>query len=71
VNECEGEEVIMTLIPYTLKRTALIDKRVGDRVNVETDIIGKYVEKIMDRGDEKVKDMALSFLKEHGFIESE
>jgi riboflavin synthase len=71
VNECEDDEIKMTLIPYTLKKTTLMDKRVGDRVNVETDIIGKYVEKIMDRGDEKVKDMALSFLKEHGFIESE
>src|SRR4030042_1448443 len=71
VNECEDEEIKMTLIPYTLKKTTLLDKKVGDRVNVEADIIGKYVEKMMSRGEEKSKGMDLSFLKEHGFIESE
>lgn len=71
VNECEDEEIRMTLIPYTLEKTTLIDKKVGDRVNMEGDIIGKYVEKMMNRGDEKSKGMGLSFLKEHGFIESE
>jgi riboflavin synthase len=71
VNECEGEEVKITLIPYTLKRTTLMEKRVGDHVNVETDIVGKYVEKMMDRKDEKSKGVDLSFLKEHGFVESE
>src|SRR4030042_3131942 len=70
VNECENEEIRMTLIPYTLEKTTLIDKKVGDRVNVEADIIGKYVEKMMNRGDKKSKGMDLSFLKEHGFIES-
>jgi riboflavin synthase len=69
VNECENEEIKMTLIPYTLEKTVLRNKKVGDRVNVEADIIGKYVEKMMNWGDEKPKDMDLSFLKEHGFIE--
>jgi riboflavin synthase len=71
VNECEDEEIEMTLIPYTLKKTTLIDKKVGDLVNVETDILGKYVEKMMSRGEGKSKSMDLSFLKEHGFIGSE
>jgi len=71
VNECEDEEIRVTLIPYTLEKTTLIDKKVGDRVNAEADIIGKYVEKMMNRGEEKSESMDLSFLKEHGFIESE
>jgi riboflavin synthase len=71
VNECENEEVKMTLIPFTLEKTTLMSKKAGDRVNVEADIIGKYVEKMLDRGDGKFKDMGLSFLKEHGFIKSE
>lgn len=71
VNECEDEEIKMTLIPYTLKKTTLIDKKVGDLVNVEADILGKYVEKMMSRGEGKSKSMDLSFLKEHGFIGSE
>ncbi len=71
VNEFENEEVKMALIPHTLEKTTLVSKRVGDRVNVEADIIGKYVEKMLDRGDEKSKNMDLTFLKEHGFIKSE
>jgi riboflavin synthase len=70
VNECENEEVKMTLIPHTIEKTTLMIKKAGDRVNVEADIIGKYVEKMLGRGDERSK-MDLSFLKEHGFIKSE
>jgi riboflavin synthase len=65
VNECQGDTIHLTLIPYTLEKTILMDKRIGARVNVETDILGKYVEKMVARGPEKV---GLSFLKEHGFI---
>ena len=71
VNECQGEEIQMTLIPYTLEKTTLIDKKVGDRVNVEADILGKYVEKLLDQGIEKSEKVDFSFLKEHGFIERE
>ena len=69
VNECRGDVIQLTLIPYTLEKTILIDKKVGDRVNVETDILGKYVEKMLDRDpSEKV---TLSFLREHGFVKGE
>ena len=67
VNDCRGDEIQLTLIPYTLERTTLIDKREGDRVNVETDILGKYVEKIVNRGEGGSGRIDLSFLKEHGF----
>jgi riboflavin synthase len=66
VNECRGDVIQLTLIPYTLDKTILIDKRVGDRVNVETDILGKYVEKMLDR--DPSERVTLSFLREHGFI---
>jgi len=69
VNECQKEEIQMTLIPYTLGKTTLIDKKVGDRVNVETDILGKYVEKMLDQRNGRSEKMGLSFLQEHGFIE--
>jgi len=69
VNECREEEIQMTLIPYTLERTTLINKKVGDRVNVEADVLGKYVEKLLGRG--KSGEATLSFLREHGFIEEE
>jgi riboflavin synthase len=71
VNECRAEEISLTLIPYTLEKTTLMSKKVGDEVNVEADILGKYVEKMLDREGEKPKGIDLSFLKEHGFINKE
>ncbi len=71
VNEYLGNEIRMTLIPYTIEKTTLLDKSVGDRVNVEADILGKYVEKLLDRGDKKTGEVNLSFLKEHGFIKGD
>jgi riboflavin synthase len=68
VNEYQEGEVRMTLIPYTIEKTTLRQKRVGDRVNIEGDILGKYVEKFLDRGDRKPGQVDLSFLKQHGFI---
>jgi riboflavin synthase len=69
VNDLEGEEIRMTLIPYTLEKTTLIDKNVGARVNVEADLLGKYVEKLLNRGGDTPKGVSLSFLKEHGYID--
>jgi len=69
VNACDGDEIQMTLIPYTLEKTTLLNKRVGDRVNLEADVLGKYVEKLME-GRESGK-VTLSFLREHGFIDKE
>jgi riboflavin synthase len=71
VNECHGAEIQLTLIPYTIEKTTLLDKKVGDQVNVETDILGKYVEKLLGQGDKESVKVDLSFLKEHGFIKAE
>ena len=69
VNECLGDLIHLTLIPFSLEKTILMDKKVGDRVNVEADILGKYVEKMLNRSpSERV---TLSFLREHGFIKGE
>ncbi len=71
VNKCQGGEVQITLIPYTLQKTNLMDKKVGDRVNIETDILGKYVENLLNRGDQRSAKMDLSFLIEHGFAKGD
>jgi riboflavin synthase len=71
VNDFEQGEIWMTLIPYTIEKTTLKQKRVGDHVNLEADILGKYVEKFLDRGDEKMRRLDLSFLKDHGFIKGD
>ena len=43
VNYVKGENVFINIIPHTYKSTNLQFRRVGDLVNVETDIFGKYV----------------------------
>ena len=43
VNRCSAREFSVAIIPFTLQNTNLRARRVGDKVNVETDLIGKYV----------------------------
>lgn len=48
VNECEKGSFSVAIIPFTLKHTNLRRLRVGDRVNIETDILGKYVQRLLE-----------------------
>ncbi len=66
----------VSIIPHTISNTTLADKKSGDIVNLETDIIGKYVEKLLMTGstnDQENKtlsgdfDKAKAFLTENGF----
>lgn len=54
------------VIPQTLKETTLLLRREGSKVNIETDIIGKYVEKFFLAGGKK--EITEDFLAEHGFF---
>jgi len=46
VNALDGDKLQVALIDYTLHHTALQDLRQGDRVNVETDVVGKYIQRL-------------------------
>lgn len=50
VNECDGRGFSIAAIPFTLKHTNLRDLSVGAKVNIETDLIGKYVQQLLRRG---------------------
>ncbi len=50
VAECDEESFTVSLIPETLERTNLGSTRVGTRVNLEVDVLAKYVEKLMAAG---------------------
>ena len=45
----EACQFSVALVAYTLEHVALVDKRVGDAVNIEVDVIAKYVESILGR----------------------
>lgn len=60
----------VSLIPHTASVTTLGIKGPGDPVNLENDIIGKYVEKLMGLGSTKSGNQAgltVDFLQQHGF----
>jgi len=46
--EVEDERFSVALIPHTLAVTTLGGRRVGDRVNLETDLLAKYVERQLE-----------------------
>ena len=50
VNECEKRRFSVAIIPFTLNHTNLLGRMVGDKVNIETDIIGKYVQRLLQSG---------------------
>ncbi|MCW2776194.1 MAG: Riboflavin synthase subunit alpha [Nocardioides sp.] len=52
VVEAKDETFTVSLIPETLARTTLGSRRPGDRVNLEVDVIAKYVEKLLPYGKE-------------------
>lgn len=47
VNQCRPERFSVAIIPFTLQHTNLQGRRVGDKVNLETDLIGKYVQSFL------------------------
>ncbi len=72
IAELTTDTFTVSLIPLTRGFTILGFKSIGDRVNIECDIIGKYVEKMI-RGktieaETAEKDLSTEFLREHGFM---
>ncbi|XMB85794.1 riboflavin synthase [Mycoplasmatota bacterium WC44] len=57
----------VSIIPLTQEETTLTKKSIGDHVNLECDMVGKYIEKIMGFESKKKKGIDLNFLKENGF----
>lgn len=72
VTEVTGSAFSVSLIPHTAKETTLGFKKSGDEVNLETDIIGKYVEHLLNfktsAGAENKNTLTKSLLFENGFI---
>jgi riboflavin synthase len=64
VISCDTTSFSVSLVTYTLEHTILGSKRPGDLVNLEVDIIAKYLEKVKERRDS----ITLDFLVEHGYL---
>lgn len=64
----------VSIIPHTVKQTILGIKKPGDPVNLENDLVGKYIEKLLvrslsetDAGTEKNSGLTIDFLRDAGF----
>jgi riboflavin synthase len=61
----------VSIIPHTANETTLLSKKINDPVNLETDMIGKYVLKFLSaskKEEEHDKKIDMSFLAENGFV---
>jgi len=65
----EGDRFSVSIIPHTLKSTVLSERKTGSIVNIENDIIGKYVEKLggYKREETHTGSITEDFLAKHGF----
>ena len=58
--------ITIAVIPHTYENTNLKYLHIGDYVNIEIDIIAKYIEKFLSTSDNKSR-ISMEFLMEHGF----
>jgi len=72
INTCNQESIEVTIIPHTARFTTIGFKQRGDHVNIETDLVGKYVERFITAGPDgdgrKQADIDMNFLAKTGFI---
>ncbi len=61
------QTVTVSLIPHTYAETILGMKGVGEQVNIETDMLGKYVLHHLRKNDSKQSNISFDFLRENGF----
>lgn len=72
INTCNDMYFGVNIIPKTMKETTMMEKRPGDKVNVEVDLISKYVEKFVINDKKAVSDKNMSridrsMLNNYGF----
>lgn len=71
IYELSGLIVTVSVIPFTYQHTTLKDRKQNDRVNIETDMLGKYVVNFLKRQQGQAgarKGITLDFLQEKGFL---
>lgn len=69
VNTVEGRVFDLNIVPHTLAETTLDEYRPGRRVNLEVDLIARYLERLLlgDAAAEGGQGISLDFLRAHGF----
>jgi len=68
INRCDDRSFEVNIIPETATKTTLLKKKAGDLLNIETDIIAKYVEKLISK-DKASSNIDMKMLETFGFGE--
>lgn len=74
VNNVDGGHFLITLIPHSLQETIIGLYKVGTKVNLEVDVIARYLERLIlgdkaaERKGEQKKDISMAFLAENGYL---
>lgn len=69
VNVVDGPEFELNIVPHTLTETTMGGFQPGQDVNLEVDLIARYLERLMlgERAAEPGSDISMAFLQQHGF----
>ena len=69
VNEVKGTRFGVNIVPHTLKETTLGETAVGDRVNLEVDLLARYLERLLmgDKAAEAESSVTMDLLRKSGF----
>lgn len=70
VNAVRGDEFKLTIVPHTASETTMADFKVGRKINLEVDVIARYLERLMlgDKAAEKKSKVTMDLLARTGFL---
>ncbi|QWI18420.1 riboflavin synthase subunit alpha [Bacillus wiedmannii] len=66
--DIDKSSITISLIPHTVSESVIGAKNAGDIVNIECDMIGKYIERFISKPVKRTGSMSESFLQENGFL---
>lgn len=64
VADVKGDRFTVSIIPHTANETTLLTKNIGEKINIECDVVGKYIEKFVSKNNSEI---TMDFLRENGF----
>ncbi|HDR4899943.1 riboflavin synthase subunit alpha [Bacillus cereus] len=66
--DIDESSITISLIPHTVSESVIGEKNAGDIVNIECDMIGKYIERFITKPVKRTGSMTENFLQENGFL---
>ena len=73
VNAVDGAKFLITLIPHSLQETIIGGYKKGTKINLEVDVVARYLERLMlgdkaAQSDQQKSDISMAFLAENGYL---